>query len=158
MPPQDRPKDGRLEIHPCVLQDIGPLRPLPCSHSTASLDHFQQGIRYRWPCAILGWLVQKSINHRVNPSYTTPNHFSTRVCPSVCWFVHCLFTKIHQWLVKSLPHHSQSFLEVASYLYKRVCPSVCRLVRYPFWAAAPKGRCGGKGGAEEEKILICVKA
>ena len=28
-PPQDRRKDGRLEIHPCVLQDIGPLGPLP---------------------------------------------------------------------------------------------------------------------------------
>ena len=46
-PPQDRRKDGRLEIHPCVLQDIGPLGPLPCSHSTSSLDHSQQGIGYR---------------------------------------------------------------------------------------------------------------
>ena len=27
---------GRLEIHPCVLQDIGPLGPLPCSHSTSA--------------------------------------------------------------------------------------------------------------------------
>ena len=27
---------GRMEIHPCVLQDIGPLGPLPCSHSTSS--------------------------------------------------------------------------------------------------------------------------
>ena len=27
---------GRLEIHPCVLQDIGPLGPLPCSHSSSS--------------------------------------------------------------------------------------------------------------------------
>merc|ERR1711911_250311 len=26
--------DGHLEISPCVLQDIGPLGPLPCSHST----------------------------------------------------------------------------------------------------------------------------
>ena len=25
-----------MEIHPCVLQDIGPLGPLPCSHSTSS--------------------------------------------------------------------------------------------------------------------------
>ena len=24
-----------MEIHPCFLQDIGPLRPLPCSHSTS---------------------------------------------------------------------------------------------------------------------------
>ena len=38
---------GRLEIHPCVLQDIGPLGPLPCSHSTTSLDHYKQGIGYR---------------------------------------------------------------------------------------------------------------
>ena len=37
---------GRLEIHPCVLQDIGPLGPLPCSLST-SLDHSKQGIGYR---------------------------------------------------------------------------------------------------------------
>ena len=27
-----------MEIPPCVLQDIGPLGPLPCSHSTFSLD------------------------------------------------------------------------------------------------------------------------
>ena len=38
---------GRMEIPPCVLQDIGPLGPLPCSHSTSSLDHSQQGIGYR---------------------------------------------------------------------------------------------------------------
>ena len=48
---------GRKEIHPCVLQDIGPLGPLPCSHLTSSADHSKQGIGYRWPCAILGWLV-----------------------------------------------------------------------------------------------------
>ena len=39
--------DGRKEIHPCVLQDIGPLGPLPCSHSTSSADHSEQGIGYR---------------------------------------------------------------------------------------------------------------
>ena len=48
---------GRKEIHPCVLQDIGPLGLLPCSHSTSSANHSKQGIGYRWPCAILGWLV-----------------------------------------------------------------------------------------------------
>ena len=37
-------KDGRLEIRPCVLQDIGPLGPLPKkylkrSFSTFQLDH-----------------------------------------------------------------------------------------------------------------------
>ena len=26
---------GCMEIYPCVLQDIGPLGPLPCSHSTS---------------------------------------------------------------------------------------------------------------------------
>ena len=40
-----------------VLQDIGPLGPLPCSHSTSLADYSKQGIGYRWPCAILGWLV-----------------------------------------------------------------------------------------------------
>ena len=30
--------DGRKEIHPCVLQDIRPLGPLPSSHSTSSVD------------------------------------------------------------------------------------------------------------------------
>ena len=39
--------DGRLEIHPCVLQDIGPLRPLlkKCrkpSFSTFRLDHHRR--------------------------------------------------------------------------------------------------------------------
>ena len=38
---------GRMEIHPCVLQDIGPLGPLPCSHSTSSANHSKQGIGYR---------------------------------------------------------------------------------------------------------------
>ena len=38
---------GRMEIHPCVLQDIGPLGPLPCSHSTSSAKHSKQGIGYR---------------------------------------------------------------------------------------------------------------
>ena len=32
--PNFKSASGRLEIHPCVLQDIGPLGPLPCSHST----------------------------------------------------------------------------------------------------------------------------
>ena len=31
-------KYGGKEIHPHVLQDIDPLRPLPCSHSTSSAD------------------------------------------------------------------------------------------------------------------------
>ena len=47
---------GCKEIHLCVLQDIGPLGPLPCSHSTSLANHSKQGIGYRWPCAILGWL------------------------------------------------------------------------------------------------------
>ena len=38
---------GCKEIHPCVLQDIGPLGPLPCSHSTFSANHSKQGIGYR---------------------------------------------------------------------------------------------------------------
>ena len=37
----------RVEISPCALQDISPLGPLPCSHSTTSLDHSKQGIGYR---------------------------------------------------------------------------------------------------------------
>ena len=40
--------DGRTSQNPpCVLQDIGPLGPLPCSYSTSLLDHTQQGIGYR---------------------------------------------------------------------------------------------------------------
>ena len=39
--------DGRLEIHPCILQDIGPLGPLPCSQSTSLADLSKQGIGYR---------------------------------------------------------------------------------------------------------------
>ena len=38
---------------PCVLQDIGPLGPLLCSHSITSLDHSKQGMGYRCPSAIL---------------------------------------------------------------------------------------------------------
>ena len=62
---------GHMEIHPCVLQDIGPFGPLPCSHSTSSANHSKQGIGYRWPCAILGWLVEITISsvsdHNVVP-------------------------------------------------------------------------------------------
>ena len=36
---------GCMEIHSCVLQDIGPLGPLPCSHSTSSVDILQAGHR-----------------------------------------------------------------------------------------------------------------
>ena len=50
MPPQDVWKFT-------MFYRTSPLGPLPCSHSTSSLDHSQQDIGYRWPCAILGWLV-----------------------------------------------------------------------------------------------------
>ena len=63
---------GRMEIHPCVLQDIGPLGPLPCSYSTSSVNHSKQGIGYRWPCAILGWLVSISFSL---PSLSLPQTF-----------------------------------------------------------------------------------
>ena len=56
---------GCMEIHPCVLQDISSLGPLPCSHSTSSANHSKQGIGYRWPCAILGWLVILMIDRPV---------------------------------------------------------------------------------------------
>ena len=32
-----------MEIHPCVLQDIGPLGPLPCSQPTITANHTEQG-------------------------------------------------------------------------------------------------------------------
>ena len=48
------------KIHPCVLQDIGPLGPLPCSHFNSTANHSKQGTGYRWPCAIFGWLVHHS--------------------------------------------------------------------------------------------------
>ena len=38
---------GCMETHPCVLQDIGPLRSLPCSHLTSSPKHSKQGNGYR---------------------------------------------------------------------------------------------------------------
>ena len=38
---------GHLEIYTSVLQDIGPLGPLPCSHSTSPANHSKQGIGYR---------------------------------------------------------------------------------------------------------------
>ena len=47
------------ENSPLRPEDIGPLGPLPCSHSTSSVDYSKQGIGYRWPCAILGWLVNQ---------------------------------------------------------------------------------------------------
>ena len=37
---KDGRKDGRLEIHPCVLQDIGPLGPLPKKVPTYDLSSF----------------------------------------------------------------------------------------------------------------------
>ena len=44
---KDGRTDGRMEIHPCVLQDIGPLGPLPCPHITSLHHHPKQGNGYR---------------------------------------------------------------------------------------------------------------
>ena len=33
-------RDRRLKIPPCVLQDIGPLGPLPCSHLSTALNPY----------------------------------------------------------------------------------------------------------------------
>ena len=35
--------DGRLEIHPCVLQDIGPLGPLPKKEKESRTDTWRDG-------------------------------------------------------------------------------------------------------------------
>ena len=35
--------DGRMEIHPCVLRDIGPLGLLPCFSFTFTANHDKQG-------------------------------------------------------------------------------------------------------------------
>ena len=45
----DRQTDGQtyVLVHPCVLQDISPLAPPPCSHSISLTNHFKQGIRNR---------------------------------------------------------------------------------------------------------------
>ena len=32
-----------MEIHPCVLQDIGPLGPLPCFHPISAVNLAEQG-------------------------------------------------------------------------------------------------------------------
>ena len=55
--PKFKSASGRLEIHPCVLQEIRPMGVLPCSHSTTLLDHSKLGIGYRWPCVIIRQLV-----------------------------------------------------------------------------------------------------
>ena len=39
----DGQKDEHMEIHPYVLQDIGPLGPLPCSQPTIIANHTEQG-------------------------------------------------------------------------------------------------------------------
>ena len=42
---------GRLEIHPCVLQDIGPLGPLPKKRiRVTSHPRIAHGQRYPMPC------------------------------------------------------------------------------------------------------------
>ena len=79
---------GRMEIHPCVLQDIGPLGPLPCSHSTSSANHSKQGIGYRWPCAILGWLV-----------YHCPCPLAQNLGNCVSGFVFCFLPIQYRFLI-----------------------------------------------------------
>ena len=49
--------DRCKEIYPHILHNFGPVGQLSCSQSTTLLDHYKQGIGYRWPCAILGLLV-----------------------------------------------------------------------------------------------------
>ncbi|MEE3022025.1 MAG: hypothetical protein VX367_05200, partial [SAR324 cluster bacterium] len=39
---------GHMEIYPRVLQNSGPLGPLPCSHSTSSANHSKQGMCNPW--------------------------------------------------------------------------------------------------------------
>ena len=48
MRPQTYPfqPNGRNEIHPCVLQNISPLRLLPYSYYTSSANYSKQGIGY----------------------------------------------------------------------------------------------------------------
>ena len=69
---------GYLAIHPCVLQDVRPFRPLPCSHSllsadyVRSLDDFFYYIfyflvadtrLYTLPCRSVGPSVGPSVRH-----------------------------------------------------------------------------------------------
>ena len=63
-----------MEIHPCVLQDIGPLgfAALLSPYFFSYLS--KQGIGYRWPCAILGWLVLNG-SVRTNDSLWIPLSF-----------------------------------------------------------------------------------
>ena len=89
------------ENHPFVLQDIGPLGPLPSSHSTSSAN--------RWPCAILGWLViyikqKSSLNYNFNSNWLSDklskfqwsSHHITAICK---WYVvfngFCFFVISH---------------------------------------------------------------
>ena len=44
----DRRTDGRMEIHPCVLQDIGPLGPLPKKSVKSKLEEVNSHKSVRW--------------------------------------------------------------------------------------------------------------
>ena len=90
-----------MEIHPCDLQDIGPLGPLPCSHSPSSANHSKQGIGYCWPCAILGWLVIYGAFGHAAPALMLP-------WPQI-WPLTTLY---------------QALLIVDWLCYKRLCPSI----------------------------------
>ena len=53
-----------------LSQDVWKFTPLSyrtlAPHFPSSADHYKQGIGYRWPCAILGWLVIINISIIVN--------------------------------------------------------------------------------------------
>ena len=98
--PDFKSASRRLKIYSCVLQDIGPLGPLPCSHSTTSLDHSKQGTP-SWPCAILGWLVSSwllkisewppTLPSSSASTQSAPLHPTMSVCRLVGWSVGPLF-------------------------------------------------------------------
>ena len=76
-----------MEIHSCVLKNIGPLRPLPYSHATFSADHSKQGIRYHWHCVILGWLTFWAAAKRGQSPVEQGTFVRLPVCLFVCLFV-----------------------------------------------------------------------
>ena len=119
---------GCLEIHPCVLQDISPFGPLPCSYSTILLDHSKQGIGYRWQCAILGWLVTSNDITTLHPlsifllPLLSPFLLSLYLhfCPSHAWHVIAFQMPIlFLWFSPTLPWYFflDFFLSFSSFTF-----------------------------------------
>ena len=123
---------GHMEIHPCPTGHW-PFRAAALLSLHFFIYHSMQGIGYRWPCAILGWLVLLS------SSVLFPLCFLFISVFIDLFIVHCaLFSLLLSFICKLFQSLSHSFFTMLSLLCFLFC-CLSRLTRsssVSFWRTA----------------------